>query len=337
MFRVRKPWNPPPLLTKYIDQFSPATLAQADRPRGHTHPMEATMSDDGVDTFRTEGAVAGRTSGYDGCLINIYPTGPLMGNRYPLSDETLIGRTDDCHVQNPDGSVSRLHAKVARGSDGVFRVSDLGSTNGTFVNNVRRESTVLHDGDYLRIGNCIYRFLAGGNLEAEYHEEIHRLTIIDALTGVHNRRSLNEILDRELARADRHHRPLAVILFDIDRFKSINDRFGHVAGDLTLRDLSARIKEVVRKDELLARYGGEEFAIVLPESGAEAALELAERVRKVVEAVPFQFNETPFPVTVSLGIGVTPGGESITPSTLIERADKNLYAAKQNGRNRVVV
>ena len=247
-----------------------------------------------------------------------------------------MGRTAACAVRIPDGSVSRLHAKVARGADGLFRVTDLGSTNGTFVNNVRKQSAVLADGDYLRIGNCIYRFLAGGNLEAEYHEEIHRLTVIDALTGVHNRRSLGEILDRELARADRHHRPLAVIMIDIDRFKSINDRFGHVAGDLALRDLSARIKEVVRRDETLARYGGEEFAIVLPESGADAAVELAERIRKVVEATPFQFNDTPFPVTVSLGVGVTPGGEAITPSALLERADKNLYAAKQTGRNRVV-
>jgi two-component system cell cycle response regulator len=294
------------------------------------------VTEDAVDTFRTEEASAGPKTGRDACLINIYPTGPLMGTRYPLTDESFIGRTDDCDVRNPDGSVSRLHAKVVRGNDGLFRVNDLGSTNGTFVNNARKQSAVLSDGDYLRIGNCIYRFLAGGNLEAEYHEEIHRLTIIDALTGVHNRRSLNEILERELARADRHHRPLAVILLDIDRFKSINDRFGHVAGDLTLRDLSARIKDVVRRDELLARYGGEEFALVLPESGAEEAVELAERIRKVTEAVPFHFNDTPYPVTVSLGVGVTPGGEAITPSALIERADKNLYTAKQTGRNRVV-
>ena len=294
------------------------------------------MTDQAVDTFRTEDALGARETGQDACLINIYPTGPLMGTRYALDAESFIGRAEDCAVRNPDVSVSRLHAKVARGSDGVFRVSDLGSTNGTFVNNVRKQSAALRDGDYLRIGNCIYRFLVGGNIEAEYHEEIHRLTIIDALTGVHNRRALNEILDRELARADRHNRPLAVVLLDIDRFKSINDRLGHVAGDLTLRDLSTRVKDVVRKDELLARYGGEEFAIVLPESGVEAATELAERIRKVTEAAPFVFNETPFQVTVSLGVGVTLGGESITPATLLDRADKNLYKAKQAGRNRVV-
>jgi diguanylate cyclase (GGDEF)-like protein len=294
------------------------------------------MSEDVGDTFVTESPSPSQQAVRNACLINIYPTGRLMGTRYALEDKACIGRTDDCEIRNPDGSISRLHAKIVREADGQFRVIDLGSTNGTFVNNVRKQSAVLEDGDYLRIGNCIYRFLAGGNLEAEYHEEIHRLTIIDALTGAHNRRSLTENLERELARSCRHHRPLAVVLFDIDRFKDINDRLGHVAGDLTLRELSSRVKEVVRKDELLARYGGEEFAVVLPESGVAEGVELAERIRSSVEKQPFVFNDKPFPVTVSAGVGVTRGGESITPEDLLARADKNLYTAKESGRNRVV-
>jgi diguanylate cyclase (GGDEF)-like protein len=294
------------------------------------------MSDDVVDTFVTEAPSASRPAVRDACLIHIYPTGRLIGTRYALDDTTCIGRTDDCEIRNPDGSISRQHARIIREEDSRFRVIDLESTNGTFVNNVRKQSAVLEDGDYLRIGNCIYRFLAGGNIEAEYHEEIHRLTIIDALTGAHNRRSLTENLERELARSNRHRRPLAVVLFDVDRFKDINDRLGHVAGDFTLRELGARVKEVVRTDELLARYGGEEFAVVLPESGAADGVALAERIRRSVETKPFAFNDKPFPVTVSAGVGVTPGGESITPEELLARADQNLYAAKQAGRNRVV-
>src|SRR5438552_8298891 len=122
----------------------------------------------------------------------------------------------------------------------------------------------LKDGDYLRVGNCICRFLAGGNVEAQYHEEIYRLTIIDALTEIPNKRFFLEFLDRELARTVRYHRPLSLILFDIDKFKVINDQLGHLAGDFTLREMASSLKAAIRKEELFARYGGEEFAVVLP-------------------------------------------------------------------------
>src|SRR5204863_2834824 len=126
----------------------------------------------------------------------------------------------------------------------------LQSTNGTFVNDVPASICKLRDGDYLRVGNCIYRFLAGGNVEAEYHEEIYRLTIIDALTDIHNKRYLLEFLDRELDRSCRYHRPLTVVMFDVDHFKAINDRRGHLAGDYTLRELASRVKGIIRKTEL---------------------------------------------------------------------------------------
>src|SRR5207247_3830386 len=138
--------------------------------------------------------------------------------------------------------------------DGYYAV-DLQSTNGTFVNDVPASICKLKDGDYLRVGNCIYRFLAGGNVEAEYHEEIYRLTIIDALTGIHNKRYLLEFLDRELARSARHHRPLSLVMLDIDRFKAVNDELGHLAGDFTLRELLSLAKEAIRKEELCVRYG----------------------------------------------------------------------------------
>src|SRR5262249_7485101 len=148
----------------------------------------------------------------------------------------------------------------------------------------------LQDGDTLRIGICMFRFLTGSNLEAEYHEEIYRLTILDALTEVHNKRYLLDFLDRELARASRHRRPMTLILFDLDHFKRVNDEFGHLCGDHTLRELAARVRSAIRRDELLARYGGEEFAVVLPESGVEDALGVAERIRAAVEAGPFEYD-----------------------------------------------
>lgn len=269
------------------------------------------------------------------CLVHIYPTGPSMGTRYAIGDEPLvIGRASDCDIRINDHSVSRRHARIQPGADGFYAV-DLQSTNGTYINDVATSMYKLKDGDYLRVGNCIYRFLMGGNVENEYHEEIYRLTIIDGLTEIHNKRYLMEFLDRELARSSRHNRPLSLIMMDIDRFKNINDQFGHLGGDFVLRELAVRIKGNIRKEELFARYGGEEFAGVLPETPLDGALIVAERILKVVNQTPFVFEEKSFDVTISAGVVTTQGEGDITPLELIRRSDEKLYEAKNAGRNRV--
>jgi two-component system cell cycle response regulator len=276
------------------------------------------------------------TTRRDACVVHIYPTGPGMGTRYALSDSPMIlGRGNDCDIRINDHSVSRKHARIQPGADGYYAV-DLQSTNGTFVNDVPVSICKLKDGDYLRVGNCIYRFLAGGNVEAEYHEEIYRLTIIDALTDIHNKRYLLEFLDRELSRSARYNRPLAIILFDIDRFKSINDELGHLGGDFTLRELAAIVKGSVRKEELFARYGGEEFLIVLPETTRENGRLVAERIRQLVDHHPFQYEGKSYHVTISVGVATTNGDELLTPHELIRQADEKLYLAKNSGRNLVV-
>jgi two-component system, cell cycle response regulator len=270
------------------------------------------------------------------CLVHIYPTGPGMGARYTLTDKPLVlGRGSDCEIRINDHSVSRRHARIQPGADGYYAV-DLQSTNGTFVNDVLASICKLKDGDYLRVGNCIYRFLAGGNVEAEYHEEIYRLTIIDALTETHNKRYLLEFLDRELARSARYARPLALVMFDIDRFKGINDELGHLGGDFTLRELASCVKGSVRKEELFARYGGEEFVIVLPETTQESGVLVGERIRSLIERHCFQYEGKAYPVTVSVGVATTTGDHALTPQDLIRQADEKLYQAKNEGRNRVV-
>src|SRR5207249_2912359 len=239
------------------------------------------------------------------CLVNIYPTGPGMGTRYTLTDQPLVlGRGTDCEIRINDHSVSRRHARIQPGADGYYAV-DLQSTNGTYVNDVPASMYKLKDGDYLRVGNCIYRFLTGGNVEAEYHEEIYRLTIIDALTDIHNKRYLMEFLDRELARSGRYSRPLSLLMIDIDRFRVVNETLGHLGGDFTLRELAARIKGNIRKEELFARYGGEEFAVVLPETPREGANILGERLRSVVEGQAFHYEDKVYHVTASLGVATT--------------------------------
>ena len=273
------------------------------------------------------------TTRRDACLIHIYPTGTGMGARYPLADTPLVlGRGNDCDIRINDHSVSRRHARIQPGADGYY-AADLQSTNGTFVNDVPASMYKLKDGDYLRVGNCIYRFLAGGNVEAEYHEEIYRLTIIDGLTDIHNKRYLLEFLDRELARSARYRRPLVLIIFDIDRFKAVNDELGHLGGDYTLRELAACVKGGIRKEELFARYGGEEFAVVLPETTREGGAQVAERIRSLVEKHQFQYENKTYPVTISVGVSSTSGDEALTPHELIRQADDKLFQAKHEGRN----
>src|SRR6516165_1064819 len=160
-------------------------------------------------------------SGRNACLVHIYPTGPSMGTRYAISAGPLvIGRASDCDIRINDHSVSRRHARIQPGADGFYAV-DLQSTNGTYINDMPASMYKLKDGDYLRVGNCIYRFLMGGNVETEYHEEIYRLTIIDGLTEIHNKRYLLEFLDREIARSSRHNTPMDGALTVADRILKV--------------------------------------------------------------------------------------------------------------------
>jgi diguanylate cyclase (GGDEF)-like protein len=288
-----------------------------------------------VETWRTAPKRPRVATACHAILVHIYPPGSIVGSRFVLTDAPLlIGRGPDCDIRIHDSSVSRHHVRIQLDVDGHY-LNDLGSTNGTFVNDAHITACKLNDGDYLRVGNCIYRFLAGDNVEAAYHEEIYRRAIIDALTDVYNKRYLIEYLDRELARSTRFRRPLGLVLFDIDHFKAINDRLGHLAGDSTLRELAASIKTAVRKEEPFARYGGDEFAIVLPETTRECGLHFAERIRTMVEKKSFQYENMPYRVTISVGLAATQGDEHLTSQDLIQRGDERLYQAKREGRNRV--
>jgi diguanylate cyclase (GGDEF)-like protein len=275
----------------------------------------------------------------EACLVHIYPTGPWMGMRHALASQPLIvGRGEDCEIRVLDTSVSRRHARIERIGDDFF-VLDMQSTNGTYVNDRQSlpgDPIPMRDGDYLRVGNCIFRYLASGNVEADYHEEIYRLTIVDALTQIANVRYFNEFLEREVLRTVRHRRPLSLVLFDIDRFKEVNDRLGHLGGDFTLRELAACVKKVIRREDLFARYGGEEFALVLIETGQKDAVVAAERIRQLVEDHPFRFDDKVFHLTISLGVAECPLDGTATARELMRRADENLYAAKRAGRNKVV-
>lgn len=155
----------------------------------------------------------------------------------------------------------------------------------------------------------------------------------DPLTGVNNRSTLNETLRREIDLSRRYNRPLSLIVLDIDRFKNINDTFGHATGDTVIKTLAERLCACVRSSDILFRYGGEEFVVVLSNTGIQGAALLAERVRKNVEKAQCRNDHDVFGITVSLGVATL--GEGEAEKALFARADQALYLAKSNGRNRI--
>jgi diguanylate cyclase (GGDEF)-like protein len=174
---------------------------------------------------------------------------------------------------------------------------------------------------------------AGPAIEnARRYHEARRLADIDSHTGLHNRRYFHETLAREVARSQRYERPLAVIVFDVDDFKSINDRFGHLAGDTVLGQVGERVRGVVRTSDIACRVGGDEFGVILPESSLEDAEQLCERLKSHMAGHPIPQAGR---LHISAGIaGLRPQEDAVS---LFERADDALYRAKEAGKGRVAI
>jgi two-component system, cell cycle response regulator len=266
----------------------------------------------------------------EACLVVIY--GSDLGRKYNLEAPTLVvGRSSKSDIQIDQESVSRAHSKIVN-SGRAIRIRDLGSTNGTYVNDELIDERTLADGDFIKIGRTIFKFLSGGNIERAYHEEIYRLTTVDGLTQIFNKRYFQESIEREIARALRYRREMSLVMFDIDHFKSINDTHGHLAGDSVLKVLALTVKNKIRREDLFARYGGEEFAIVLPEIDGHNAHQFSEKIRRIVETTDFRFEGVKMDVTISLGVAAL-DQETTDSAGLIKRADERLYEAKNAGRN----
>jgi diguanylate cyclase (GGDEF)-like protein len=269
-------------------------------------------------------------------------SGPQLGEIFPLADgrDHVIGRRDDSDVLIRDEGASRRHAAIRVDGEGAV-IRDLDSANGTYVDGQRTAEAQVTNGTRIHVGgHTTLKFVWADELEARYQMKLAEGALQDPLTGLYNRRHLEERLASELSAAQRHGRPVSLLMCDVDHFKGINDEYGHLAGDETLKMVAFVLRGAVRKEDVLARYGGEEFIVIARETQLEGARSLAERIRRAVERSRCSWQGRDLGVTVSIGVTVSVGlsefVEGRTERELLEAADRALYLAKQAGRNKVV-
>jgi len=267
-------------------------------------------------------------------------SGKPLGKSFYLTEEKMVlGRELTAEISIGETAISRRHTEFYLSPTGV-QVKDLGSTNGTFINDVRLPKDVYHplnDGDLVRCGSTLLKFLKEGKIENLHYGKMYDLATQDDLTQTFNKKAILEILAEEFSRSIARSTSLTLVMFDIDHFKQTNDRFGHLAGDYVLKEVCSLIKnKLIRGKDSLGRYGGEEFALLLPDTPLQIAVDIAERIRTTIEKTQFRFETQDIPVTISLGLS---SRDSTTKShgDLLANADKALYDAKHQGRNRVCV
>lgn len=168
----------------------------------------------------------------------------------------------------------------------------------------------------------------------KYKEHLEALSVTDPLTGLFNRRRMNERMNEECARAKRHGSEYAIVICDIDHFKGVNDTYGHDCGDIVIQGVAEILRDSLREQDVVGRWGGEEFLIVLPETGSDGAVHLAEKLRGCIEAHVWSCGSTTFTLTMTLGVAICSSDGA--PQDAVQRADVALYAGKEMGRNRVV-
>jgi diguanylate cyclase (GGDEF)-like protein len=266
----------------------------------------------------------------DSCLVVI--DGPRLGQCVHVHEvPVVIGRSPkaDFHIEHP--SVSRLHCSVWQDVLGAS-IRDLDSKNGVLVNGTQVRRAQLTDGDHVTIGEVMLKFVAGGSLEARYHEALFGLANVDSLTQLLNRRAFRDQVDEAVARTREEDAPLSFVIFDLDHFKQINDVLGHDAGDAALRRLSATLRRQLRPHDVAGRLGGDEFAVLLRDSGREETARWCEQLRVAMEGLGLEASGLPQLVSISVG-HATWGPGIRNAHEFMRLADEALYRAKTAGRN----
>lgn len=266
-------------------------------------------------------------------LSIIHPRDAIVS--FALNEEGLVlGRGLDADVQLPASMISRRHCRVSCIGRKIL-VEDLNSTNGTVIDGERVRRAFLPAESRLKVGPFVLKVEYKGPAELREQNQLLEAARLDALTGVPNRGWLIRRSARLLAELQAPDTSLSAVMVDIDRFKHINDRYGHAAGDTVLRGVAQMLHEQMRQRDLLGRFGGEEFVMILPHTEQQEALIFCDRIRENIAQAHFDHNGVILNVQVSIGITCKTHAEIVSLDSLIGEADAAMYRAKKGGRNRV--
>jgi diguanylate cyclase (GGDEF)-like protein len=271
-------------------------------------------------------------------LVLIGLDGPCAGVEFVLSrPASVLGRGPGASLVLRDDRASRRHCKLTvlpdpvRPTRRVVLLEDMQSTNGIRVNGRPVKRRVLHGGEKILVGKTVLRFERRDSFDVAFYGRLQQMATTDPLTGVGNRLSLSQELERQEAERVRYGRPFTVLLVDLDRFKQVNDKWGHAAGDQALREVSSCILSNLRDSDRAFRFGGEEFVAILTETRIAGATAVAERIRESVETTKVLHEGDSFRVSISIGVAEADSDD------VLDQADHALYKAKRAGRNRVKV
>jgi len=256
-------------------------------------------------------------------------------DRYQLGpNPVIIGRGQQADIILADDMISREHCQVWVGDEGIM-VEDLGSTNGTKIDNqpIRRKTMALHS--RLQLGQFVLKAEYKDNEEIQYDQQLLKAATTDPLNGIANRQHLMERSEALFGLCRGGARMLTVAMLDIDHFKNVNDTWGRPAGDQVIKGVASILSSQCRIGDICGRYGGEEFLFVLPDISIEDAFSACEKIRVSVESTEFVWDGERMPVTVSVGMFGRAGRDHSTLEMAIERADHALYKSKADGRNRI--
>lgn len=265
------------------------------------------------------------------CLMVVYGTD--LGARVEVSRGGVrIGRGPRNDLVLRLDAVSRNHARISQDEGKGFVITDEGSTNGTFVNDVRVNEAVLQDGDLIKVGRARLKFMMGSNIEADYHREVFRIMTLDGLTNVYNKAYFMEVLERECNRAKRYTRDLALIRMSLSNPGRELVGRDPSAGDDIFRNIVAKVRERLRREDIVGRVRRDDLAILLPEIGLSGARVAAEKIRQIVLSEHPMVDGNPVKIGVSMGIACEVP-QVVVASNLYKSALQALNRAKQAGAN----
>ncbi len=267
-------------------------------------------------------------------LIVLYPQNDFT--QIPLERGTVVlGRGQDADIRFEDELVSRRHCALSFDGSSVT-VEDLGSTNGTFVDGNFVHKQILDSDNRLQIGKMVLKVAYKDPSEEAFSREIYEAATTDSLTGLLNRQAFMDRSAGELVYARRNNTFIHVMMIDIDNFKHVNDTWGHLCGDLILKEVARLLSDEKRDSDLFSRYGGEEFLLLMNGISPDDAKKRADKLRTTIEQHIFSWEDTIIPVTISIGISSRQGFAIENINDLIAESDKLLYVAKDCGKNQVI-